>query len=226
MPEPPANVTNVTGLGVGRIIPGSNAPVPMVQKRSPPQGWESQTPSTKAAATETSSFGGVVMPVNVVKLYQALSNNPEREFVKKLCSELRKGARIGYSGPRHPRFSNNLPTAYLNPEVVTGNLADKVAKGHTMGPFILLLSMPLQQFRNLAQAATWAKQTLNLVFGSFRSIRMTGNYWGCVGMGSIILTKCSHLGFALPRTFLISCQMPLSGFYLTNVPFPCVTHFG
>ena len=136
VPEPPASMpTNVTGLGAGRIIPGSSAPVPMVQKRSPPQVWESQTPSTKAAATETSSFGGVVTPVNVVKLYQALSNHPEREFVTKLCSELREGARIGYSGPRRPRFSNNLHTAYLNPEVVTGNLADEVAKGRTMGPF-------------------------------------------------------------------------------------------
>ena len=275
---PASMPTNVTGLGAGRIIPGSSAPVPMVQKRSSPQGWESQTPSTKAAATETSSFGGVVTPVNVVKLYQALSNHPEREFVKKLCSELREGARIGYSGPRRPRFSNNLPTAYLNPELVTGNLADEVAKGRTMGPFptpppplkifrfpllvllpkliltnseqysiypsqslrpqastislkrmispcsILLLTMPLQQFRNLAQAATWAKQTSNLLFGSFRSIWMTGNYWGCVGMGSIILTKPSHSGFALPRTFLFSCQMPLSGFYLTNVPSPlCAT---
>ena len=132
---PASMPTNVTGLGAGRIIPGSSAPVPMVQKRSSPQGWESQTPSTKAAATETSSFGGVVTPVNVVKLYQALSNHPEREFVKKLCSELREGARIGYSGPRRPRFSNNLPTAYLNPELVTGNLADEVAKGRTMGPF-------------------------------------------------------------------------------------------
>ena len=85
---------------------------------------------------------------------------------------------------------------------------------------ILLLTMPLQQFRNLAQAATWAKQTLNLLFGSF-----IGHSWGCFGMGSIILTKCSHLGFALPRTFLISCQMPLSGFYLTDVPSPLFATF-
>ena len=85
--------------------------------------------------------------------------------------------------------------------------------------------MPLQQFRNLAQAATSAKQTLNLLFGSFRSMRMTGHSWGCFGMGSIILAKCSHLGFALPRTFLISCQMPLSGFYLTDVPSPLFATF-
>ena len=33
----------------------------------------------------------------------------------------------------HPFFSNNLPTAYLNPRAVTRHLADKVSKGHTGG---------------------------------------------------------------------------------------------
>ena len=40
---------------------------------------------------EKSSFGGVVTPINVETLYQALSNHPDREFVNKLCSELREG---------------------------------------------------------------------------------------------------------------------------------------
>ena len=57
-------------------------------------------------------------PDNVESLYQALFNHPKREFVNKLYSELKEGARIGCSGPRSPRFSNNLPTAYVNPEVV------------------------------------------------------------------------------------------------------------
>lgn len=129
--------------GAGRIIPGLSAPISMEeQKKSLFQGWESHSPSTRAPATEKRSFGGVVTPVNIVNLYQALSNHPEREFVNKLCSELREGARIGYSGPRCPRFSNNLPTAYLNPDVVTANLADEVSKGHTMGPF------PTPPFKN------------------------------------------------------------------------------
>ena len=33
----------------------------------------------------------------------------------------------------------------------------------------------------------------------------------------IISTRSSHLGFALPRTFLTNCPTPLSGFYSTNV---------
>jgi len=107
----------------------------MEQKNNLPLGRESDSLSTKAPATEKSSFGGVVTPVNVESLYQALSNHPEREFVDKLSSELREGARISYSGPRSPRFSNNLPTAYLNPEVVTTNLNYEVSKGRTMAPF-------------------------------------------------------------------------------------------
>ena len=145
VPEPLASTpTYVTGMAAERIIPRSNAPISIEQIRSPPQGWEGQSPSTRAPATEKSSFGGVVTPVNVVTLYQALANHPEREIVNKRCSELREGARIGYSGPRCPRFSPNLPTAYFNPEVVTGNLTDEVSKGRTMGPF---LTPPFENFQ-------------------------------------------------------------------------------
>ena len=103
--------------------------LPMEQKNNLPRGWESCPCSTKAPASEKSSFGGVVSPVNV------LSNHPERDFINNLSSEPREGARIWYSGPRSPRFSNNLPNAYLNPEVLTANLNDEVSKGRTMGPF-------------------------------------------------------------------------------------------
>jgi len=57
--------TKVTGLGVGKIIPGSSAPLTMEQKNNLPQGREGHPLSTKALATEKSSFGGVVTPVNV-----------------------------------------------------------------------------------------------------------------------------------------------------------------
>ena len=67
-----------------------------------------------------------------------------RNFVNKLCLELREGARIGYSGPSHFRFSKNLPTASLNPEVVTSNLAEEAAKGRTAGPFS---SPPFENFQ-------------------------------------------------------------------------------
>ena len=106
--------------GCRKVHPGIKCPNVYQTDKEPSQGWDGQPLSTRAPATEKSIFGGVVTPVNVFNLYQALSNHPEREFVNKLCSELREGARIGYSGPRCPRFPHNLPTAYLNPEVVTG----------------------------------------------------------------------------------------------------------
>ena len=40
----------------------------------------------------------------------------------------------------------------------------------------LLSTTPLQQSRNLAGAASWQKQTSNLLFGPFQSIQSTGNF--------------------------------------------------
>ena len=71
----------------------------------------------------------MVSLVNVGTLYHALSNHPGKEVVDKLCLELRGGGQDWV----HPFFSNNLPTAYLNPRAVTRHLADKVSKGHTRG---------------------------------------------------------------------------------------------
>ena len=134
--ETPAPIyTSVTAQGVEGITLGSTAPVSLGHPKPHPHGLTNPIPSITVPATGTGSFGGVVTPVNVHILHQALSRHPKREFVQKLCSELREGARIGYSGPRGPRFSKNLPTASLNPGVVSANLADEVSKGRTVGPF-------------------------------------------------------------------------------------------
>ena len=98
--------------------------------------------STIAPVTAASNFGGVVTPVNVFNLQFALHSHPDRVFGNKLCLELREGAKIGYSGPKQFRFSRNLPTAFLNREVVTSNLADEVATGRTEG------SLPFPPFEN------------------------------------------------------------------------------
>ena len=127
--------TSATSQVVEGITPGSGAPSPPNPISSHPYGLGIPTVSTIAPATAASNFGGVVTPVNVFNLHRALHNHPNREFVNKLCLELMEGAMIGYSGPRQFRFSRNLPTASLNPEVVTSNLADEVAKGRTAGPF-------------------------------------------------------------------------------------------
>ena len=74
-------------------------------------------------------------PVNVDQLEQALSSHPDKQFVEKLCRELREGAKIGYTGPRMPRESRNLPSANKNPETIQTNLAKEVELGRTVGPF-------------------------------------------------------------------------------------------
>ena len=143
VPEPPACMpTNATGLGAGKTILGSSAPFSLNQEKNPSPGRERPCPSPTVPATGTNSFGGVVTPVNVLFLYQALSNHPDKEYVNKLYSELQEGDRIGYSGPRYPQFSKNVSTALLNPEDVTANLVDEVSKGRTMGPF------PSSPFKN------------------------------------------------------------------------------
>ena len=142
MPGPPAPIhTSATSPVVEGITPGPGAPFPPIPKRGNPHGLGIPTASTIAPATAASNFGGVVTPVNVFNLQWALRSHPDRFFVNKLCLELREGASIGYSGPRQFRFSRNLLTASLNPDVVSSNLAEEVAKGRTADPFP---SPPLQ----------------------------------------------------------------------------------
>ena len=125
--------------------PGIRCPIPPPNRTSShPHGLGIPTVSTIASDTVASNFGGAVTLVNVFNLQCALHSHPNRVFVNKLCLELREGARIGYSGPRQFHFSRNLPTASLNPEVVTSNLAEEVAKGRTAGPFP---SPPFENFQ-------------------------------------------------------------------------------
>ena len=89
-----------------------------------------------------SSNSQVVTPIDAGRPKQALANHPDQSFVDTLCSELKERAHVGYEGPRTPRFSNNLPSAKANPEIVDQNLAKKVSMGRTAGPF----TTPLYKF--------------------------------------------------------------------------------
>ena len=135
--------TSATGQVVEGITQGTSALPSLNPVSSDPQGQGNITVINMAPTTTASSFGGLVTPVNVSNLQSAPSNHSNSAFVNKLCLELREGARIGYSGPRRFRFSKSLPTASLNPEVVTANLAEEVAKGCTAGPFS---SSPFENF--------------------------------------------------------------------------------
>ena len=83
-------------------------------------------------------------PINVNLLASLLTDHPDRVFVDSLCSGLRDGFKIGYTGSRQPYASKNLKTAYLMPEIVDANLLDEVKLGHTVGPFT---SPPFENFQ-------------------------------------------------------------------------------
>ena len=74
-------------------------------------------------------------PVHVDLFEKHLSNHPDRDFVTKLCTNLREGAKVGYEGPRTTRFSKNLPTALAFPGKIQENLDKGVELGRTAGPF-------------------------------------------------------------------------------------------
>lgn len=95
-------------------------------------GVQRSTPLTGASEEE---IPPLPTPINVDILENVLLDHPNRDFVLRLCSNLRYGADIGYTGPRVPRFSRNLPTALAQPEIVTQNLATEIALGRVAGPF-------------------------------------------------------------------------------------------
>ena len=70
-------------------------------------------------------------PVNVELLESYLEGHPDSHFVTSLCSGLREGFRIGYSGPRTHSFYPNLRLANLHPDILEQNLL-------TFWPFDLL----------------------------------------------------------------------------------------
>ena len=74
-------------------------------------------------------------PVNVELLESYLEGHPDSHFVSSLCSGLREGFRIGYSGPRTHSSYPNLRSANLHPDILEHNLLTEVLNGHTAGPF-------------------------------------------------------------------------------------------
>ena len=74
-------------------------------------------------------------PVDVDRLELEVQHFPDKQFVNQLCNDLREGTRIGYTGPRLPRLSKNLPSATQHPQVISETLAKEVGLGRVPGPF-------------------------------------------------------------------------------------------
>ena len=86
----------------------------------------------------------VSSPIDTYRLELELTNHPDHSFVFNLLSTLKKGARIGYSGPRSDRVSPNLISGVQHPDVVSLNLQKEVALGRVAGPY---QSPPLPKFQ-------------------------------------------------------------------------------
>ena len=129
--------TSVTG--VAGLTPGVTALLfPSPERES---GTKTKTKGTLSPVppinTSKEQMAPLPTPVNVYELDKVLGEHPDRIFVTKLCSYLKTGADIGYTGSRIARFSKNLPTALAQPEIVSENLAKEVALGRVAALFSL-----------------------------------------------------------------------------------------
>ena len=87
-------------------------------------------------ATAVSDFGSVATPLNVLNLHLALRNHPNMDFVKinNACNfgrELRSATPALNFSSVFEEFT--YCQEFLNSEVVTSNVVEEVAKGHTAG---------------------------------------------------------------------------------------------
>ena len=68
---------------------------------------EAQGQAPLARTESEDHIGPLPTPINVQRLQDTLANHPDREFVFKLCNNLRFGADVGFTGRRTARFSKN-----------------------------------------------------------------------------------------------------------------------
>ena len=137
------HVTDVTGPTPGMVA----LPTPCGSQSRKGKGKEIVTVEAQSRAPILGSEDHVwplPTPINVQRLEDTLANHPDREFVSRLCNNLRYGADVGFTGRRIARFSRNLPTALSQPGIVSENISNEVALGRVADPFP---SPPLPNFQ-------------------------------------------------------------------------------
>ncbi|KAJ1217749.1 hypothetical protein NDU88_005339 [Pleurodeles waltl] len=74
-------------------------------------------------------------PIRLEALLHWLRVYPDTDTVLKLEWGFREGFRVGYQGPRHRRWVENLQSAKVMPEVVLEKVQKEVGEGRIAGPF-------------------------------------------------------------------------------------------
>ena len=73
----------------------------------------------------------------------ALSRHPDKAFARYVCTGLRFGFRIGFTGRVHLKSAQaNMGSAIEHPSVVTEYLAKEIARGRMLGPFDMTEPLP------------------------------------------------------------------------------------
>lgn len=83
-------------------------------------------------------------PINLRNLQKELSFHPNQTYVQSLIHDLQHGCSIGYTGPQYTHFSNNLTSAFQQPDILDTNIITECREGRIIGPF---QTPPLPNFR-------------------------------------------------------------------------------
>jgi len=118
------SVTSTLGLIQDAIVP------PYLRNQTLGIGTGTRAPPSQLPLEGSKGYyGALPTPIDVNILERALSDHPDRSFVSTLCSSLKHGVDVGYTGPGVSRFSRNLPMALEQPNVVTTDVMKEVALG-------------------------------------------------------------------------------------------------
>ena len=102
----------------------------------------SRTPAGSLGVTASTQPEGVPnrhpeqgrTPLRHSQFGRELAHHPNKAWVSWLLQSINKGVSLGYTGPRGPRTTPNLPSAHLHPDIVTAELQKECAAGRVIGP--------------------------------------------------------------------------------------------
>ena len=123
-----ASVQTVGGLAMEQTkfsIAKQNPNIPFVIKTHKTTSNKTFTPITGLGKT----------PIKTGKLESLLARHPNRDAVRKLMENLKKGHKLHYSGPTKSRCGENLLSVRKNPNEAMKKIMKEVELGRVAGPY-------------------------------------------------------------------------------------------